>query len=73
MKIESFTAERSQYENDSSSVVACGTESSTNKPFIGQEFENEETVKRFYNIYAYKIDFSIKKSYPLQRKKKKKI
>ncbi|OAY68905.1 hypothetical protein ACMD2_12042 [Ananas comosus] len=45
--------------------------SSQHEPFIGQLLQNEEEVKRFYNLYAYKIGFSIRKATHYKAKKKK--
>nr|CAD1834716.1 unnamed protein product [Ananas comosus var. bracteatus] len=66
---DSFTHERSQHEKDS--ISQCNMESSQHEPFIGQLLQNEEEVKRFYNLYAYKIGFSIRKATHYKAKKKK--
>ncbi|OAY68393.1 Protein FAR1-RELATED SEQUENCE 5, partial [Ananas comosus] len=44
---------------------------SHHEPFIAQLLHDEEEVKRFYNLYAYKTGFSIRKTTHYKAKKKK--
>ncbi|OAY77499.1 hypothetical protein ACMD2_09053 [Ananas comosus] len=65
---DSIMHEQSQQEQDF--ISQCSMESSHREPFIGQLLQNEEEVKRFYNLYAYKTGFSIRKATHYKAKKK---
>ncbi|OAY85651.1 Protein FAR1-RELATED SEQUENCE 5 [Ananas comosus] len=67
----SFMHEQSQQEKNF--ISQCSMKTSHHEPFIGQLLHDEEEVKRFYNLYAYKTGFSIRKATHYKAKKKDNI
>ncbi|OAY77448.1 Protein FAR1-RELATED SEQUENCE 12 [Ananas comosus] len=53
------------YDNE----LAIEDERTINEPYIGMEFGSADEVKNFYNIYAFKTGFSIRKSTHYKSKK----
>ncbi len=47
----------------------CTSTQHINEPRVGLEFNCTEDAKKFYNYYAFKMGFSIKKNIPLQGKR----
>ncbi|XP_020105555.1 protein FAR1-RELATED SEQUENCE 5-like [Ananas comosus] len=59
-----------QQDQDIPNIFVHAAESSIDEPRIGLEFKYEEEARRFYNIYAYKTGFSIRKASQYKAKRK---
>nr|CAD1836504.1 unnamed protein product [Ananas comosus var. bracteatus] len=59
-----------QQDQDTPNIIVHAAESSIDEPHIGLEFKCEEEARRFYNIYAYKTGFSIRKASHYKAKRK---
>nr|CAD1830094.1 unnamed protein product [Ananas comosus var. bracteatus] len=58
-----------ELEENIPSEQVCETEEKDSEPYLGQEFSSLEEAKNFYNKYAFKTGFSIRKSSHYRAKK----